>query len=110
MYAAMLSKRLTPPSSRRNFLIASAVGVGALVIGCAFGEGAHAEEAANGSKAGAGPKAPPTPDAFIRIAPDGDSTYQAPRHGARRHHGAHDNRRRGVGCGLVANARGIRAG
>ena len=74
MYAAMLSKRLTPSSSRRNFLIASAAGAGALVIGCAFGEATHAEEAANGNKAGAGPKAPPTPDAFIRIAPDDSVT------------------------------------
>src|SRR5271157_3355582 len=74
MYAAMLSKRLTPSSSRRNFLIASAAGAGALVIGCAFGEGAPAEEAANGNKAGAGPKASPMPDAFIRIAPDDSVT------------------------------------
>ena len=34
----------------------------------------HAEEAANGNTAGAGPKAPPTPDAFIRIAPDDSVT------------------------------------
>ena len=74
MYAAMLSKRLTPPSSRRNFLIASAAGAGALIIGCAFGEGAEAEEAANGNKAGIGPKASPMPDAFIRIEPDDSVT------------------------------------
>ena len=74
MYAAMLTKRLTPSSSRRNFLTASAAGAGALVIGCVFGEGSLAEEAANGSKAGAGPKAPPMPDAFIRIAPDDSVT------------------------------------
>ena len=74
MYAAMLSKRLTPPSSRRNFLIASAAGAGALIIGCAFGEGAEAKEAANGNKAGIGPKASPMPDAFIRIAPDDSVT------------------------------------
>jgi isoquinoline 1-oxidoreductase beta subunit len=74
MYAAMLSKRLTPPSSRRNFLIASAAGAGALIIGCAFGEGAGAKEAANGNKAGIGPKASPMPDAFIRIAPDDSVT------------------------------------
>src|SRR5208282_4774142 len=74
MYAAMLSKRLTPPSSRRNFLIASAAGAGALIIGCAFGEGAEAKEAANGNKAGIGPKGSPMPDAFIRIAPDDSVT------------------------------------
>jgi isoquinoline 1-oxidoreductase subunit beta len=74
MYAAMLSKRLTAPSSRRNFLIASAAGAGALIIGCAFGEGAEAKEAANGNKAGIGPKASPMPDAFIRIAPDDSVT------------------------------------
>jgi len=74
MYAAMLSKRLTPSSSRRNFLVVSAAGAGALVIGFALGEEAHAEEAANGSKAGAGPKAPPMPDAFIHIAPDDSVT------------------------------------
>jgi Molybdopterin cofactor-binding domain len=74
MYAAMLSKRLTPPSSRRNFLTASAAGAGALIIGCAFGEGAQAKEAANGNKAGIGPKASPMPDAFIRIAPDDSVT------------------------------------
>jgi hypothetical protein len=45
MYAAMLSKRLPPQSSRRTFLIASAAGAGALVIGCAFGQGAHADKA-----------------------------------------------------------------
>jgi isoquinoline 1-oxidoreductase beta subunit len=74
MYPTMLSKRATTPSSRRNFLIASATGAGALIIGCAFGKGADAEEAANESKAGAGPKATPMPDAFIRIAPDDSVT------------------------------------
>ena len=60
--------------SRRNFLIASATGAGALIIGCAFSKGADAEEAANESEAGTGPKATPMPDAFIRIAPDDSVT------------------------------------
>ena len=56
MYAAMLSKRLTPPSSRRNFLIASAAGAGALIIGCAFGEGAEPKRQRMGTRPASDPR------------------------------------------------------
>jgi len=51
------------PSSRRNFLIGVRRGAGALIIGCAFGEGAEAKGQRMGTSR-IGPKASPIPDAF----------------------------------------------
>ena len=55
-----------PNLSRRSFLVASLVGGGTLMIGFSLGSRAQA------------PSPPPTPNAFIRIDPQGRVTLLMP--------------------------------
>src|ERR1044072_1718008 len=64
--AAMSTVETHGPLSRRGFLIASLVGGGTLMIGFSLGARAQA------------PSPPPTPNAFIRIDPQGRVTLFMP--------------------------------